>query len=102
MSDGGHDRNQVGSVIARILPGLKTPAYQPCPFKAARFSAACPARWEDCGGADGRLFSEDLHHGFILGLIHLRQRLFDQGAVFKSAVVEHLSEAEGGVPQQDL
>jgi hypothetical protein len=48
------------------------------------------------------LFSEDLHHGFILGLIDLSQGLCHQGTVFKAAVVQHLVEPEGGVAEQDL
>jgi hypothetical protein len=48
------------------------------------------------------LFAEDLHHGFVLGLVDLGEGLGDEGAVVEAAVVEHLIEAEGGVAEEDL
>jgi hypothetical protein len=49
-----------------------------------------------------QLFAEDLHHGFALSLVHLCESLRDQRAILLAAVVEHLTKAECGVPEQDL
>src|ERR1700761_4199761 len=49
-----------------------------------------------------RLSAEDLHHGLGLNLVDLSEGLCDQRAVFKSAGVQKLIEAIGGVTQKDL
>src|ERR1700728_3782426 len=68
--------------------------------EASRLNDA--SRSKDALRARAKLFVEDFQHGFILGMVHLRQSFLHQRTVLKVGGVEHLVQAEGGVVEENL
>jgi hypothetical protein len=48
------------------------------------------------------LFLENLHHGFVFGLIHLGKRLLHKRPIFEAAGMQHFRESESRVAKKNL
>ena len=84
------------SVIARIRVAIKRLPVCCDGFRLRDFNTQ-PPQLKPMRRPRSGSFSEDLHHGILLGLIDLGQGLLHQRAVFIVARVQHLIQAESGV-----
>jgi hypothetical protein len=79
------------------------------PYFASCISLPCEkpdsrrgGRWKRLPDTQYLLFAEDLHHGLILGLVHLGQGLGYQRLVLEAAAVQHFVQPERRVAKQNL